>query len=75
MCQGAIRAINNALYNETTTHALSISLLGLYTLNVVKLINDIVTSDPVYCYDCRTPNGIRRSVFLLLGDESRKCCK
>jgi len=24
---------------------------------------------------CRTPNGTRRSVFLLLGDESRKCCK
>jgi len=39
-CQGAIRTINDALYNETTTHAHE-SLQGLYTLNVVKLTNDI----------------------------------
>jgi len=40
MCQGAIRAINDALYNETTTHAHE-SLRGLYTLNVVKEYDDI----------------------------------
>jgi len=39
-CQGAIHAINDALYNETTTHAHE-SLQGLYILNVVKLTNDI----------------------------------
>jgi len=39
-CQGAIRAINDALYNETTTHAHE-SFRGLYTLSVVKLTNDI----------------------------------
>jgi len=36
-CQGAI---NDALYNETITHAHE-SLRGLYTLNVVKLTNHI----------------------------------
>jgi len=35
-----MRAINDALYNETITHAHE-SLRGLYTLNVVKLTNDI----------------------------------
>jgi len=40
MCQGTIRAINDALYNETTTHAHE-SIRGIYILNVVKLINDI----------------------------------
>jgi len=37
-CQGAIRAINDTLCNETTIHAHE-SLRGIYTLNVVKLTN------------------------------------
>jgi len=45
MCQGAIRAINDMSYNDTTTHAHE-SLRGIYSLNVVKLTNDIVTSKP-----------------------------
>jgi len=47
----------------------------IYTYIMFIYIHNIVTPDPVYCYDCRTPNRTRRSVFLLLGDESRKCCK
>jgi len=39
-CQGAIRAIVDELYNETVTHAHQ-SLQGLYTLDVLKLTNDI----------------------------------
>jgi len=39
-CQGAIRAINDRLYNKTTTHAHE-SLQSIYTLHVIKLSNDI----------------------------------
>jgi len=39
-CQGAIRVINDALYNETTTHAHE-TLQNIYTLDVIKLSNDI----------------------------------
>jgi len=39
-CQGAICAVNDVLYNETTTHTHE-SLRGLYTLNVVKERGDI----------------------------------
>jgi len=40
LCQCAIRAINDALYNETTTHAHE-TLQKIYIFNVIKLSNDI----------------------------------
>jgi len=38
-CKDAIRAINDALYNETITHAHE-TLQEIYTLDVIKLSND-----------------------------------
>jgi len=63
-CQDAIRAINDALYNETT-HAHE-SLRGLYNLNV-KLINDIYIKmrDLTEIDDLRMIIDARRIIFNL----------
>jgi len=44
--------------NESVTLFLSKKDMEKATTGKIVMYLCIVTPDPVYCYDCRTPNGI-----------------